>query len=122
MTTQTAEPSTLQKLFPFNPAGFNPSAGIKLFVFALVAGAITIFAEYNLVVVIIGALLAWLTDIPGTTRNRVTGMVIYAVTASVGIWLATTILTDVISFTVAMFLVGFLLVLWVLVHGAKLAV
>ena len=29
----------LQRLFPFNPAGFNPIAGAKLFVFALVGGA-----------------------------------------------------------------------------------
>ena len=60
----------LRQLFPFNPAGFNPIAGAKLFAFALVAGAITIFTDLNLVVVIIGALLAWLTDIPGTTTNR----------------------------------------------------
>lgn len=111
MTTQTSEPSTLQKLFPFNPAGFNSSAGIKLFVFALVAGAITVFTEYNLVVVIIGAMLAWLTDIPGITRNRVIGMIVYGVAGAVGIWLATVVITDVLWFAVAMFLVEFLFTL-----------
>jgi hypothetical protein len=105
--TATTNETLINRLFPVNWAGFNPIAGVKLFVFALVAGLITVFTDLNLVVVIIGALLAWLTDIPGTTKNRVAGMAIYGVVASVWIWLATTILTDVIWFTVAMFLVAF---------------
>lgn len=108
MTTSTGDkPSLLSQLFPWNPAGFNPIAGAKLFVFALVAGAITVFTDLNLVVVIIGALLAWLTDIPGTTRNRVVGMILYGVVASVWVWLATMVLTEVLWFTVGMFLVAF---------------
>lgn len=107
MTAQANEPSTLQKLFPFNKDGFNPIAGLKLFIFALVMGAITVFTDLNLVTVIIGALLAWLTDIPGTTKNRVVGMILYSVIAAALVYLATVILTDVIWFTVAMFIVAF---------------
>ena len=101
-----SDSGVLRQLFPFNPAGFNPIAGVKLFAFALVAGAITIFTDLNLVVVIIGALLAWLTDVPGTTINRVAGMAIYGVASAVLVMVATSI-DDVAIFTAAMVAVAF---------------
>ncbi|MGI9666424.1 MAG: FUSC family protein [Acidimicrobiia bacterium] len=108
MTTNSE--GILSQLFPWNPSGLNLAAGVKLFVFALVAGAITIFADVNLVPVIIGALLAWLTDIPGTTANRVVGFVAYGILGSLLVWLATS-LDTIAGFTLAMFAVGALLTL-----------
>ena len=98
--------TTLRRLFPWEPSGFNPVAGTVLFVFALVLGGITIFGDLNLVVVIIGALLAWMTSIPGTLGNRVGGMAIYGVLGALGIVLANQI-DDQVVFALVMFGVGF---------------
>ena len=93
---------TLSRLFPWNPAGFNPIPGVVLFVVAVVLGGITIFTDLNLVVVIVGALLAWMTSVPGTLGNRVGGMAIYGVVGAVGILIATAI-DDQLLFAVVMF-------------------
>ena len=100
----------LSRLFPWNPAGFNPVAGAALFVFALVLGGITIFGDLNLVVVIIGALLAWMTSVPGTLSNRLGGMAVYGIVGALGILLANEI-NDQVGFAAVMFGVGFLFTL-----------
>ena len=75
--------------------------GASRLVFALICGGITIFTDLNLVVVIIGALLAWMTSVPGTLGNRVSGMAIYGVVGAVGILIANAI-DDQLLFAVAM--------------------
>ncbi|MGI9622847.1 MAG: hypothetical protein ACR2PK_08430 [Acidimicrobiales bacterium] len=101
----SASKATLSRLFPWNPAGFNPVAGVILFVFALVLGAITIFTDLNLVVVIIGALLAWMTSVPGTLANRTVGMAIYGGLGALGILVANAI-NGQLAFALTMFAVG----------------
>ena len=42
----------------------------------------------DLLVVFIGAFLAWLTDLPGPTRNRLGGMAAFGIAGAALIWLA----------------------------------
>lgn len=94
------------RFFQFNWGAFNWIAGIKFAILAFVAVALTVFTDLDMVVVLIGAFFAWLTDIPGTTRNRVGGMIIFGLVGALVIWLAS-LPSVAFWFSVAMFAVAF---------------
>ena len=102
---------TINKFFKFNWEAFNWIAGIKFALAVLVALGITLFTDFDLITILIGALLAWLTDIPGTTRNRITGMLVFGVAAVAMVLLGTLTFSSVFWFTIAIFAVTFVFTL-----------
>ena len=93
--------------FQFNREAFNLVAGIKFAVAVLVAMLLTRFTDFDFLLILITAFLAWLTDVPGTAKNRVLGMIAFAIAAVVMVWLAGSVFPNVLWFTAAMFAVAF---------------
>ena len=96
-----------KNFFQFNWSAFNWVAGIKFAVGVLVMVLLTTFTEFDFIIILIAAFLAWLTDVPGTTRNRVGGMVIFALASVCTLWLAAIVFSNVLWFAAAMFVVAF---------------
>lgn len=99
------------KFFQFNWEALNWIAGIKYAIAALVAAVFTLFTDFDFIVILIGALLTRLTDIPGTIRNRITGMFVFGVAAVVMVWLGAVTFSSVFWFTIAIFAVTFVFTL-----------
>ena len=99
------------KLFQFDWSAFNIVAGIKFALAILVMVLLTTFTEFNFLIILIAAFLAWLTDVPGTTRNRAIGMVIFGAAGVATLWLTAVVFSNVLWFTIAMFVVAFLFTL-----------
>jgi hypothetical protein len=73
----------------------------------LIVMLLTTFTDFDFLIILIASFLAWLTDVPGTTRNRVLGMVVFGVAGAVMVWLAAVVFSSVFWFTIAMFVVAF---------------
>jgi hypothetical protein len=99
------------RLFQFNWATFNLMAGLKFAVATLVTMLLTRFTEFDFLFILIAAFLAWLTDVPGTTKNRVLGMIAFAIAAIAMLWLAGAVFANALWFTAAMFVVAFIFTL-----------
>lgn len=99
------------KFFQFNWEAFHWVAGIKFAVGVLVMVLLTTFTEFNFLIIFIASFLAWLTDVPGTTKNRAVGMVIFSVVGVAMLWLASVVFSSVFWFTIAMFGVAFVFTL-----------
>ena len=97
--------------FQFNWAAFNVIAGIKFAVGVLVMVLLTTFTDFDFLIILIASFLAWLTDVPATTKNRVMGMVVFGVAGTATLWLAATVLSSLFWFTTAMFVVAFVFTL-----------
>ncbi len=97
--------------FRFDTAAFNPIAGLKFTAAIVVAAIVSAVANLDLLVVFIAALLAWLTDVPGPTRNRLVGMAVFG-TIGVGlIWLAAAVAESDVWFPLVLAAVTFVLTL-----------
>jgi len=97
--------------FQVDWSAFNYVAGIKFAVGMLAVAILTRFTEFTFIVISIASLMAWLTDVPGTIRNRVLGMVGFALAAIGTLWLASIVHNNLIWFTLAMFVVTFIFTL-----------
>ena len=100
-----------RRYFQFNREAFNLVAGIKFAVAVLVAMLFTRFTDFDFLLILITAFLAWLTDVPGTTMNRALGMIAFAIAAVAMVWLAGSVFPNVLYFTAAMFAVAFVFTL-----------
>jgi hypothetical protein len=99
------------QLFQINWAEFNVIAGIKFALVTLVMMLLTQFTDFDFLIILIAALLAWLTDVPGSTKTRISGMIAFAVAGIAMIWLAAAVYEDVLLFTTTMFVVAFVFTL-----------
>jgi hypothetical protein len=99
------------RYFQFNWSAFNVVAGIKFALVTLVMMLLTQFTDFDFLIILIAALLAWFTDVPGSTKNRVSGMIVFAVAGIAMIWLAEAVYDDALLFTATMFVVAFVFTL-----------
>ena len=102
---------TQNRFFQFNWEAFNVIAGIKFAVVTLVMMLLTQLTNFDFLIILIAAFLAWLTDVPGSTKNRVIGMIAFAVAGIATIWLAGAVYDNRLWFTVAIFLIAFVFTL-----------
>ena len=104
-------------LFRFDRDAFNTIAGAKFAVGVVVAIGLTTFTGLDLLIVLVSALLAWLTDMPGTLRHRVTGMAAFGAFGVGMIVLGATVIGDPLWFALAMFGVALVLTLPLAISG-----
>jgi hypothetical protein len=85
------------RYFQFDWSAFNTVAGLKYTVAILITVLLTAFTDFSFINIMITAFLAWLTEVPGTTKYRVGGMAVFAVIGAAMIWLATAVRPRLLS-------------------------
>jgi Fusaric acid resistance protein-like len=95
-------------LFHFNWAAFDTAAGIKYAVGIIVVYVLSSAMGGSWFIAGVGALLCWLTNVPGGRKNRVIGMLCYAVIGSALTFVAGFIGTELWLLILAIFAVTFI--------------
>jgi hypothetical protein len=94
-------------LFACNWAAFNAGAGVKYAVGIVIVFSLGHVIEFPTLVAGISALLAWLTDVPGRRRDRVLGMVVFAIGAPIltvlSAWVGTEALPQIVAISIVTF-------------------
>jgi len=94
-------------LFACDWAAFNAGAGVKYAIGIVIVFSLGHVIEFPTLVAGISALLAWLTDVPGRRRDRVLGLVAFAIGAPILTVLSAWIGPDVMPQVVAISVVAF---------------
>ena len=94
-------------LFQFNWAAFNVSAGVRFSLGIVIGWVLTWWIDGDYFITSLAALLAWLTDAPGTTRNRSIGIAAFGTIGIPIVWIAAAIDTSEFWWVTAMFTIAF---------------
>ena len=94
-------------LFACNWAAFNAGAGVKYAVGIVIVFSLGHVIEFPTLVAGISALLAWLADVPGRRRDRVLGLLAFAIGAPIltviSAWVGTELLPQVVAISIVAF-------------------
>ena len=105
-------------LFRMNWAAFDPVTGIKVVVASLLVFGLMAVAGESWIATGLVVLFAWLTNVPGPVKDRIAGMVAFAVGAIALTYLSGWIGLDLWSNTIAIIIIGILGTL-ALAHGTR---
>ena len=94
-------------MFQFNWDAFNVSAGVRFSVGVVIGWILTWWIDGDYFITALAALLAWLTDAPGTVRNRALGIATFGIIGIPIAWIAAAIDTSELWWVVAMFAISF---------------
>jgi hypothetical protein len=94
-------------LFQFNWDAFNVSTGVRFSVGIVIGWILTWWIDGDYFITALAALLAWLTDAPGTTRNRALGIAAFGILGIPIAWIAAAIDTSEFWWVGAMFVISF---------------